>query len=122
MHWPSEFRCDFVDDDLDIMDIWKLLTDLMGYSESNCFDEPDGQIHDISAYLIDDLIIDCLMQVISHGCAIYIRFHAHIHEIVAPPDLLVGIISVVGKKGHAFEFDFSHFKLETSSEKLAVRS
>ncbi len=56
-----------------------------------------------------------LVKVITHRCPVKIRFHSYIDKVISPSYLLVGIISVMGKEGHAFEFDFSHVKLKTSS-------
>jgi len=81
----------------------------MRYAIGYGFDQPDRLIHDIDTDLIDGFIVDRLMQVIPHCCPIDICVHTNIYQEITASDLFVGIITMMGKKGHAFEFDFSHF-------------
>ncbi len=80
-------------------------------------------VHDLGADMIDHLIVDGFPEIIADGCALDIGFESYIDEIVTATGLFVGVVSVMGIKGHAFKLDDCHgFRLKWAVAKKAIFS
>lgn len=101
LHRPAEFGFHFVQDNNDILQFWKGLFDFMCYPESHSLNQLTGFFHDIIADPVDDFIVYRLMQIIVKCCAINIGFYGDINHIIVASRPLMGIIAMMGIKGHS---------------------